>query len=92
MSYPIAEKRPLRIGHRGAAAYAPHNTLTSFRKAAELKPNLAEAHFGLGVVYGLLERNDEAIRELTRFQELDTGKDPIATENAAAYLEQLRGQ
>jgi glycerophosphoryl diester phosphodiesterase len=42
MSYPIDEKRPLRIGHRGAAAYAPHNTLTSFRKAAELGADMVE--------------------------------------------------
>ena len=42
MSYPISEKRPLRIGHRGAAAYAPHNTLASFRKAAELGADMVE--------------------------------------------------
>ena len=42
MSFPITEKRPLRIGHRGAAAYAPHNTLTSFRKAAELGADMVE--------------------------------------------------
>jgi glycerophosphoryl diester phosphodiesterase len=42
MSYPISEKRPLRIGHRGAAAYAPHNTLTGFRKAAELGADMVE--------------------------------------------------
>jgi glycerophosphoryl diester phosphodiesterase len=42
MSYPIAEKRPLRIGHRGAAAYSPHNTLASFRKAAELGADMVE--------------------------------------------------
>ena len=42
MSYPIQEKRPLRIGHRGAAAYAPHNTLASFRKAAQLGADMVE--------------------------------------------------
>ncbi len=31
-----------RIGHRGAAAYAPHNTLASFRKAAALGANWVE--------------------------------------------------
>ena len=33
---PPSEFRFLRIGHRGARAYAPDNTLASFRKAAEL--------------------------------------------------------
>ena len=42
MSYPISDERPLRIGHRGAAAYAPHNTLASFRKAAELGADMVE--------------------------------------------------
>ncbi len=42
MSYPISDKRPLRIGHRGAAAYAPHNTLAGFRKAAELGADMVE--------------------------------------------------
>jgi len=32
----------LRIGHRGARAYAPENTLTSFRKAIELGANAVE--------------------------------------------------
>lgn len=42
MTYPIDEKRPLRIGHRGAAAYAPHNTLAGFRKAAQLGADMVE--------------------------------------------------
>ena len=42
MSYPLQEKRTLRIGHRGAAAHAPHNTLASFRKAAELGADMVE--------------------------------------------------
>jgi len=32
----------LRIGHRGAAAHAPHNTLAGFRKAAELGADMVE--------------------------------------------------
>jgi Flp pilus assembly protein TadD len=68
------------------------SALEEYTEAVELEPNLAEAHFGLGVVYVLLERNDEAILAFARFQELDTGKDPLATENAAEYLKQLRGQ
>jgi glycerophosphoryl diester phosphodiesterase len=42
MSYPLTERRCLRIGHRGAAAYAPHNTLAGFRKAAELGADMVE--------------------------------------------------
>lgn len=34
--------RPLRIGHRGAAALAPENTLDSFRKAVEIGVDLIE--------------------------------------------------
>lgn len=34
--------RPLRIGHRGAAALAPENTLRSFRAAAEAGVHLVE--------------------------------------------------
>jgi Flp pilus assembly protein TadD len=68
------------------------SALEEYTEAVELEPNLAEAHFGLGVVYLLLQRNDEAILAFARFQELDTGKDPTATENAAEYLKQLRGQ
>lgn len=34
--------RPLRIGHRGAAALAPENTLRSFRAAAEAGVDLVE--------------------------------------------------
>ncbi len=36
------DRRFLRIGHRGAAAHAPDNTLTSLRKAAELGADMAE--------------------------------------------------
>jgi tetratricopeptide (TPR) repeat protein len=68
------------------------SALEQYTESIELEPNLAEAHFGQGVVYVLLQRYDEAILAFTRFQELDTGKDPLATENAAEYLKQLRGQ
>ncbi len=36
------EGRPLRIGHRGAAALAPENTLRSFRAAVEAGVDLIE--------------------------------------------------
>ncbi len=68
-----------------------NQALAEYQKAVELNPKLAEAQFGLGVVYALLGRNDDAIQAFEKFQELDTGKDPMATQNAEQYLEQLRG-
>lgn len=69
-----------------------NQALAEYQKAVELNPDLAEAHFGLGVVYTLQGRNEDAIRAFQRFQDLDTGKDPLATQNAEEYLGQLRGQ
>lgn len=66
--------------------------LEEYQKAVKLKPDLPEAYFGLGVVYVLLQRNQDAIEAFVRFQELDTGKDSVATDNAMQYLKQLRGQ
>lgn len=66
--------------------------LEQYHKAIELAPDLAEAHYGAGAVYALLGRVEEAIQAFEKFQELDTGTDPRATENANAMLEQLRGQ
>jgi glycerophosphoryl diester phosphodiesterase len=39
---PPSRYRFLRIGHRGAAAHAPHNTLAGLRKAAALGADMAE--------------------------------------------------
>ena len=69
-----------------------NQALQGYKKAVELKPDLAEAHFGLGVVYALLGQNQDAIQALETFQKLDKGKDPLATENAKQYLQQLRGE
>jgi tetratricopeptide (TPR) repeat protein len=66
--------------------------LEEYQKAVELNPSLAQAFFGLGVVHVLLGQNDDAIKAFERFQELDTGQDPMATSNAEEYLRQLRGQ
>jgi Flp pilus assembly protein TadD len=77
---------------QGGAQDQLESALEEYTEAVDLEPSLAEAHFGLGVVYVLLQRNAEAIRSFVRFQELDTGKDPLATESAAEYLKQLRGQ
>lgn len=78
-----------------AAAHVQLNQLDEARKeyllATELNPDLAEAYFGLGVVYLYSEKPDEAIQAIERFQELDTGKDPTATDLAQQYLQQLKG-
>ena len=66
--------------------------LEQYQKAIELQPDLAEAHYGAGTVYALLERTAEAIQAFEKFQELDRGTDPRATENAQMILEQLRSQ
>ena len=79
-----------------AAAYVQtgkfENALEQYQKAVELKPELAEAHFGLGVVYVQLQDSESAIAAFLKFQEVDTGSDVIATEQAQQYLDQLRGQ
>jgi tetratricopeptide (TPR) repeat protein len=66
--------------------------LEQYEKATELNPDLAEAHFGLGVIHALQGANTQAIEAFERFQELDQGQDPVATNSAAEYLQQLRGQ
>lgn len=66
--------------------------LQEYQKAVELKPDLAEAHFGLGVIYVTLGENDKAIAAFEKFQQVDKGTDKIATEQAAQYLKQLKGQ
>jgi ferritin-like protein len=40
----------------------------------------------------MLNRIDEAIQAFEKFQNLDKGTDPRATENAQAILERLRSQ
>ena len=40
--WPTDSQRPLVIGHRGARAHAPENTLASFRKATELGADMWE--------------------------------------------------
>ena len=66
--------------------------LEQYLEAIELAPDLAEAHYGVGTVYALMQRVDEAIKAFETFQEVDKGTDPRATENAQAILKQLRGQ
>jgi tetratricopeptide (TPR) repeat protein len=76
----------------GGALDQLEKALEEYQTAVELNPSLAEASFGLGVVYTLLGRNDDAIQAFEQFQELDTGQDSQATINAEEYLKLLRGQ
>jgi len=66
--------------------------LVQYQKATELAPDMAEAHYGMGMVYYLLEQAGQAIASFEKFQELDSGKDPQATLNAQQILDQLRGE
>lgn len=63
--------------------------VTQFQRALEINPNLAQAHFSLGVVYATRGQAQAAISEFQRFLELDDGSDPEATTAAQAYLTQL---
>ncbi len=69
-----------------------NKALEGYQAAVGYEPDLAEAYFGLGVVYITLGRNAEAIQAFEKFQELDKGQDPIATDQAKQYLQQLKGQ
>ncbi len=66
--------------------------LAGYQAAIRSDPDLAEAHFGLGVVYVVKGDNTEAIQAFERFQELDKGQDAMASDQAERYLQQLKGQ
>ena len=66
--------------------------LEEYQTAVDLNPALAEAYYGLGVVHRQKDMTEEAIRAFERFQELDAGKDPRATELAKEFLQQLKGE
>ncbi len=57
-----SEYRYLRIGHRGAAAYAPHNTLTGMRTAARLGADAVEMDVRLSRDGHLVLSHDERVR------------------------------
>lgn len=66
--------------------------LAGYEAAIRADPDLAEPHFGLGVVYVVSGDNTKAIQAFERFQELDQGQDPMASDQAEQYLRQLKGQ
>jgi tetratricopeptide (TPR) repeat protein len=79
-----------------AAAYVQKGqldkALETYETAVKHNPDLAEAHFGLGVIHLQMGNADGAIEAFEKFQELDTGNDPTATEQAELYLQQLKGE
>lgn len=64
--------------------------LVQIKKAIELKPQLAEPYYGLGVAYQLTSDNEEAIKAFEQFLKLDSGSDPQATDNATKILQSLK--
>jgi glycerophosphoryl diester phosphodiesterase len=54
--------RPLVIGHRGAHALAPENTLTSLRAAVEAGADVVEADVAAGLVVAHSAREGRSSR------------------------------
>lgn len=56
----------LKIGHRGAKAYAPENTLSSFRKALELGVDMVELDVRITLDKHPVAVHDNKLRRLTK--------------------------
>jgi tetratricopeptide (TPR) repeat protein len=61
-----------------------------YKRALEIDPNLAQAHFSLGAVYFIQNEKSSAEAEFNQFLALDDGSDPAATSAAQSYLQQLK--
>ena len=59
---------------------------TSYRKAIELEPRHADAHFQLGVVYGEMRQFEPAIKAMTRAIDLDDDKSAYYYGRGRVYL------
>lgn len=70
--------------------YTEAETLLNRAKAAA--PALAEVYYGLGALYGLQGRKQEAIAAFEKFLSLGTAQDPQSLEEARKQLQQLKGQ
>lgn len=72
----------LRIGHRGARAYAPENTLVSFKKAIQLGANAIELDIRQTKDKKLIVFHDENTKRLT-------GKDALVKDLTLKEIKQL---
>jgi glycerophosphoryl diester phosphodiesterase len=79
------EGRPLRIGHRGAAALAPENTLESIALAVELGCDLVE--FDVHTVAGSLVLAHDRPRAAKGLPELDDALAYLASTGAGVQLD-----
>ncbi len=71
---PPAEYRVLRIGHRGAAAHAPDNTLLGLRRAAALGADMVEIDVQRTADHRVVLSHDAALRDSAgRFHPIGRG-------------------
>lgn len=63
---------------------------TYLTRANELNPTLPEPYFGLGVLYKLQGKREQAMAAFETFLEIGPGQDPAAIPVAEAELEALR--
>ncbi len=66
--------------------------INQLKHATELKPQLAEPFFALGVAYASLNQPTEAIEAFETFLARDSGQDSRASQEAERYLKALRQQ
>jgi glycerophosphoryl diester phosphodiesterase len=73
----MTKTRPLVIGHRGAAGYAPENTLASFRKGFDLGADCVECDFHISADKVPVIIHDETLERTTN------GKGDVRDKTAA---------
>jgi tetratricopeptide (TPR) repeat protein len=69
-----------------------NQAITQLKHATELKPDLAEPFFALGVAYKTLNQKAEAIESFETFLARYSGQDSRASQEAEQYLQLLRQQ
>ncbi len=69
------------------SAYGAYTAATrSYRKAIELAPRYADAHFQLGVAYGELRQFEAAVKAMTRAIDLEAGQGAYYYGRGRVYL------